>query len=70
MRVFTVLLFILTVVAGFVSHNGMGNLTEMAKLTYAYLALSTVACALIAFLCTDRVNDATAIGPQHLGPNR
>lgn len=47
MRVFTYLLFILTVISGFLSYNGIGTLTETVKLTYAYLALSTVACALI-----------------------
>ena len=47
MRVFTYLLFFLTVIAGFLSYNGIGTLTETVKLTYAYLALSTVACVLI-----------------------
>ena len=47
MRVFTYLLFILTIIAGFLSYEGVGTLTETVKLTYAYLALSTVACALI-----------------------
>jgi len=47
MRVFTILLFVLTIVAGFLSYYGIGNLTETVKLTYAYLALSTVASALI-----------------------
>jgi hypothetical protein len=47
MRVFTYLLFVLTVIAGFLSYKGIGTLTETVKLTYAYLALSTVACALI-----------------------
>ncbi len=47
MRVFTFLLFVLTIVAGFLSYNGVGSLTETVKLTYAYLALLTVACTLI-----------------------
>ncbi|MBV8897378.1 MAG: hypothetical protein JO051_12760 [Acidobacteriaceae bacterium] len=47
MRVFTYLLFVLTVVAGLLSYYGIGTLTETVKLTYAYLALSTVACVLI-----------------------
>ena len=47
MRVFTYLLFFLTVIAGLLSYYGIGTLTETVKLTYAYLALSTVACVLI-----------------------
>lgn len=47
MRVFTYLLFVLTLIAGFLSYKGVGNLTETVKLIYAYFALSTVACALI-----------------------
>jgi hypothetical protein len=47
MRVFTLGLLILTIIAGFVSYHGLGSLTETMKLTYAYLALSTLACGLI-----------------------
>lgn len=47
MRVFTLGLLILTVIAGFLSYNGAGSLTETIKLTYAYLALSTLACGFI-----------------------
>ncbi len=47
MRVVTLLLLFLTVVAGCLSYNGIGGLTETMKLAYAYLALSTLACGLI-----------------------
>lgn len=47
MRVFTFLLFVLTIIAGCLSYNGMGTLTETVKLMYAYLALLTLACAAI-----------------------
>ena len=47
MRVFTVLLLILTIVAGCLSYNGIGVFTETVKLTYAYLVLSTVASVFI-----------------------
>jgi hypothetical protein len=47
MRFFTLFLLILTVVAGYLSYHGLGTLTETVKLTYAYLALSTLASALI-----------------------
>lgn len=47
MRVFTLGLLILTIIAGVISYYGVGSLTETIKLTYAYLALSTLACGLI-----------------------
>lgn len=47
MRTFTVVLFVLTVIAGFLSYHGIGSLTDTVKLTYAYLALSTLASGLI-----------------------
>ena len=47
MRVFTLGLLILTIIAGVMSYYGVGTLTETIKLTYAYLALSTLACGLI-----------------------
>jgi hypothetical protein len=47
MRAFTLLLFVLTVVAGCLAYYGMGQLTETLKLAYAYLLLSTVASGII-----------------------
>jgi multidrug efflux pump subunit AcrB len=47
MRFVTLLLLLLTVVAGFLSYYGIGGLTDLMKLTYAYLALSTIASALV-----------------------
>jgi hypothetical protein len=46
-QAFSVFLFFLTVAAGVVSHSGFGSSTDTVKLTYAYLALSTIVCALI-----------------------
>ncbi len=48
MRTFTFLLFVLTLVAGFLSYYGIGAFTETVKLAYAYLALSTLASGFIA----------------------
>ncbi len=47
MRTFTLLLFVLTVIAGCFAYYGIGDLTETMKLTYAYLLLSTMACGVI-----------------------
>lgn len=47
MRAFTLLLFVMTVIAGCLSYYGIGALTETLKLAYAYLLLSTVACGLL-----------------------
>jgi ABC-type Fe3+-siderophore transport system permease subunit len=47
MRLLTSLLFVLAVIAGFLAYKGFGTLTEPLKLTYAFLALSTLASALI-----------------------
>ena len=47
MRVFTLGLLILTIIAGFMSYYGVGTLTDTVKLTYAYLALSTLACGFV-----------------------
>ena len=47
MRAFTLLLFVLTVIAGCLAYYGIGALTETLRLAYAYLLLSTVACGLI-----------------------
>lgn len=60
MRVFTFFLFILTIVAGCLSYKGLGDLTETLKLTYAYLALSTVACALITLTIRPQVHTEAA----------
>jgi hypothetical protein len=49
-RFLTYLLFFLTVAAGFFSYKGVGTLTETVKLTYAYLALLTLASALISLI--------------------
>lgn len=56
MRVFTFFLFMLTIVAGCLSYKGLGDLTEIVKLTYAYLALSTVACASITLTMRPQVH--------------
>jgi hypothetical protein len=45
MRAFTILFFVLTVIAGCLSYYGIGSMT--VKLAYAYLALSTAASVLI-----------------------
>ena len=47
MRVFTFGLLVLTVLVGIFAYYGLGALTEVLRLTYAYLALSTLACGLI-----------------------
>lgn len=47
MRTFTLLLFVLTVVAGCLAYYGIGELTETLKLTYAYLLLVTVASGVV-----------------------
>lgn len=47
MRIFTSIFFLLTVIAGFAAFHGSGNEAEMLKLLYAYLALTTLVCALI-----------------------
>jgi hypothetical protein len=47
MRSFTLGLLILTIIAGLLSYFGVGAFTETVKLTYAYLALSTLASGLI-----------------------
>jgi hypothetical protein len=35
------------VIAGWISYNGNGSVTEIVKLAYAYLALMSVVCAMI-----------------------
>ena len=50
MWVFTICLFILTVISGCLSYAGLGHLTETVKLTYAYLALLTAASGLLSLL--------------------
>jgi hypothetical protein len=46
-QAFSIFLFFLTVGAGVVSHSGFGSATDTVNLTYAYLALSTIVCAVI-----------------------
>jgi hypothetical protein len=66
MRAFTVLLFALTIVSGCLSYYGIGGLTEIVKLTYAYLALSTVACGLICLTMRPAVPRQVAAHVQNV----
>ena len=64
MRVFTLGLLILTIIAGFMSYYGVGSLTETIKLTYAYLALSTLACGLVTVSVRPQMRRSVTAGVQ------
>jgi hypothetical protein len=65
MRFVTSLLFVLTVIAGFLAYKGVGTLTETVKLTYAYLEWSTVACTLISLTMRPSVQHRTPIADKY-----
>jgi len=65
MRLFTLSLLVLTVFVGMLAYYGVGALTEILRLTYAYLALSTVACGLIT-LTMRRGSDMPANAPEQV----
>lgn len=70
MRVFTFFLFVLTIIAGCLSYNGIGSMT--VKLAYAYLALSTLASVLITLTMRPpmrrapaQASEISSMEPQH-----
>ena len=63
MRAFTFCLFVLTIVFGCLSYAGLGHFTEIIKLTYAYLALSTIASALITITMRPATPQRAAVEP-------
>lgn len=64
MRVFTFSLLVLTIVVGILAYYGLGALTEIVRLTYAYLALSTVACGLITLAMPRETANRAGSGSQ------
>ena len=60
MQIFTSISVILTIVTGIAAFNQSGNGSEVLKLLYAYLALTTVVCALISLAARKPAVRATA----------
>lgn len=52
---------VLTAIAGFVGFQSSGEIAELMKLLYAYFALTTVVCALIAAGTRARTTQAHPI---------
>jgi predicted Co/Zn/Cd cation transporter (cation efflux family) len=48
MIIVTLILCLFSVIAGLAAFHSSGQTAELLKLVYAYLALTTVACALVA----------------------
>ena len=66
MRAFTFSLLLLTVIVGILAYYGLGALTEILRLTYAYLALSTVTCGLITMTMPRQSATGAAAAPGQI----